>query len=1137
MKNKMISALLSLAMILSLLPVSAFAADYGPWSDWSTTYPGQAVGRKIDTREVTVGYNMVTYLTMTYEGVRQYRSYSVGGNYSAYGLRPQYGEHHYDYYASKEAIDAADTCGEGVYVNYASNTAGYNMGSGTAYCGWGVQDCLIWFVDNTVTQREYRYCDLQPNEKVYPVEFFDWDGTSLKFQVVTEGGSATPPPTPSRAGYIFAGWDKPYTNITHGTNITALYTKEAVPTILVFFDANGGIISFGSTEVTYGGQYGALPTATRSGYTFDGWYTAAEGGSRITDSSTVSMRENHTLYAHWTENVAAYTVFFDANGGTVSESSRRVVNGETFGQLPVPSRNGYTFAGWYTASAGGSRVAASNVVSLAGDQTLYARWTKETVSFTIFFDANGGSVSSSEKAVTSGDTYGELPSPVRDGYTFDGWYTSASGGVRITATDIVDLTTNQTLYAHWTRKAITYTISFNANGGSVSTSAKSVTNGSAYGELPVPIREGYSFDGWYTAAEGGRKFSAGDTVSLTGNQTLYAHWAKKDVPFIVLFNANGGSVSTSSKTVKVGESYGELPTPTRSGYTFDGWYTAAEGGSLVSSTTKVALAENQTLYAHWTKQERDIFNPLEEGYSFSNSREALGLSNNYVIPLDLWISVYGDRLGKSMYDQHAKPWGGSCFGFSVTSTKFYNGNLSASSYGGSDTYFIPAPKYSASPITRLINAAQISWWLPGVADVDFSLSNLLAACDNFAENGTNPVILYIDGYAGNYDYCHAVVPWKVERIDSEVRIYVYDNNHPGNESLYYTVHANGAFTCNYTYASKQITIQRLGFQYLQQVLDGERKVSSMLTPAAGMMLISIDSGTAEIKSANGTPIDQINGAQRIEQMPTDGISEAEYVEYWVPQGDYQIVTHDSEIVSVLVADESETYRLSLSPRGTGVTVDVGSSVEVANVMHGNVTSYMSDGRTQTLPATSLMGAVTVPGSEDELASFSDVSSANWYNDAISSISTAGIVNGVGNGRYDPQGKLTVGMLVTILMRTQYGSLDSNGAWYAAYMDRAMQDQVLFERDGLTPESEITRAQAALLLTRYVERYNPRWAKVRTASSPADMSNVPAQYRDAVAKAYAWDLLHGDAEGRFNPANTLTRAEAVQMIYNYYSTVD
>ena len=70
----------------------------------------------------------------------------------------------------------------------------------------------------------------------------------------------------------------------------------------------------------------------------------------------------------------------------------------------------------------------------------------------------------------------------------------------------------------------TYKVTFNPNGGAVSPTSKTVTYGEPYGTLPTPQREGYGFLGWYTAASGGSKITATSTVSITANQTLYAHW-------------------------------------------------------------------------------------------------------------------------------------------------------------------------------------------------------------------------------------------------------------------------------------------------------------------------------------------------------------------------------------------------------------------------------------------------------------------------------------------------------------------------------------------------------------------------------------------------------------------------------------
>lgn len=213
----------------------------------------------------------------------------------------------------------------------------------------------------------------------------------------------------------------------------------------------------------------------------------------------------------------------------------------------------------------------------------------------ITFDANGGSVSESSKTVYYGQLYGTLPTPTRQYYSFLGWYTAAEGGTKITAETPVTALVSQTLYAHWSRN--TYTVSFNANSGSVSTASKSVEAGGKYGTLPTPTKTGWTFNGWYTTAEGGTKITADSTVTNTANHTLYAHWTRNT--YKVNFNANGGSVSTASKNVEYGNKYGTLPTPTRTGWTFKGWFTAASGGSQITADSTVAITSEQTLYARW----------------------------------------------------------------------------------------------------------------------------------------------------------------------------------------------------------------------------------------------------------------------------------------------------------------------------------------------------------------------------------------------------------------------------------------------------------------------------------------------------------------------------------------------------------
>ena len=284
-----------------------------------------------------------------------------------------------------------------------------------------------------------RYCCIKYVLGV-TVTFVDWDGTVLKTQVVKPGSSATPPSDPTRAYCTFTGWSGTYTNVTSNQTVTATYRGKDVG---VVFDANGGDLTDFFRIVVYGSTYGTLPTPTWSGHTFGGWYTAASGGTRVKSSTSVTNGSDHTLYAHWTADAVTVTVTFDANGGTCSTASKSVTTQSTYGTLPTPTRTGYTFKGWFTASAGGTQVTSATTVTIGYDHVLYAQWTGDNI--TVTFDANGGTVSPSSKTVQRGMAYGSLPVPTRSGYLFAGWYTAASGGTKVSGRP----TANVTIYAHW----------------------------------------------------------------------------------------------------------------------------------------------------------------------------------------------------------------------------------------------------------------------------------------------------------------------------------------------------------------------------------------------------------------------------------------------------------------------------------------------------------------------------------------------------------------------------------------------------------------------------------------------------------------------------------------------------------------
>lgn len=145
---------------------------------------------------------------------------------------------------------------------------------------------------------------------------------------------------------------------------------------------------------------------------------------------------------------------------------------------------------------------------------------------TVTYDPNGGDGSAVRAVVTPGEPYGLQPEAVRRGYSFDGWWTAPAGGRRILPDAVVERADAHTLYAHWKARPAS-TVSFDGCGGRVKArdAIREVSQGDALGPLPVPLREGYGFDGWFTLPEGGEPVGEDAVYTGPGDWILYAHWS------------------------------------------------------------------------------------------------------------------------------------------------------------------------------------------------------------------------------------------------------------------------------------------------------------------------------------------------------------------------------------------------------------------------------------------------------------------------------------------------------------------------------------------------------------------------------------------------------------------------------------
>ena len=157
------------------------------------------------------------------------------------------------------------------------------------------------------------------------------------------------------------------------------------------------------------------------------------------------------------EEASVLLLTLDPNGGEGGAFTAQVVAGKPYGALPAATRRGYAFDGWWTAPDGGERILPDTPVTRTEDHTLYAHWQRGE-SWLVTLDGNGGRVKSYEMTLLLcvGDAYGTLPTPIREGYGFLGWFTAPDGGTQITPETVFEAAQPQTLYAHWQYDPVAY---------------------------------------------------------------------------------------------------------------------------------------------------------------------------------------------------------------------------------------------------------------------------------------------------------------------------------------------------------------------------------------------------------------------------------------------------------------------------------------------------------------------------------------------------------------------------------------------------------------------------------------------------------------------------------------------------------
>ncbi|UHP10556.1 InlB B-repeat-containing protein [Listeria marthii] len=276
---------------------------------------------------------------------------------------------------------------------------------------------------------------------------FNVEGNASEVETVTEENLIPEPTSPTKKGYTFDGW---YDAETGGTkwdfatgqmpaNDITLYAHFSVNNYQANFNVDGAVTN---ETVVYDTLLEEPTAPTKIGYTFDGWYDAATGGTKW-DFTTMKMPANDvTLYAHFTLN--DYHVNFVIDSKVTDED---VANDTLVPEPTMPTKQGYTFDGWYDAETGGTKWDFATMKMPANDVTLYAHF------FVNNYQANFNVDGAVTNETVVYDTLLEEPTaPTKQGYTFDGWYDAETGGTKWDFATMKMPANDITLYAHFSKE-------------------------------------------------------------------------------------------------------------------------------------------------------------------------------------------------------------------------------------------------------------------------------------------------------------------------------------------------------------------------------------------------------------------------------------------------------------------------------------------------------------------------------------------------------------------------------------------------------------------------------------------------------------------------------------------------------------
>lgn len=482
-----------------------------------------------------------------------------------------------------------------------------------------IGDNTFYIIVENSTNTKKIYTLTIRRKPMYIVSFDTNGGDPIIDQLIMEGELADLV-TPKREGYIFSSWNYDFTKpITQNTTIKASWIAK---NFNINYHANDNSNNSLYQYVTYDTEVTIKDSNafTKKGYTLSSWNTEADGTGISYETNKKFINYNISsdlnLYAQWTIN--QYEIHCSKNieeGGTIVGTGR--FDYDTQHTLSVNTNAGYTWLGWF--GDDNTLISTSTILTITLSDSNYkciAKWSPNN--YLCRLNINGGNALPEEnKTITFGQLF-TLPIPTRTEASFEGWYYNEiqytnKDGLSIKNWDILN---TATLYAKWNVNKYLISLTCNtANGGTITGEGLK-----EYGSL-VTIKAntnlGYTFAGWY---EGNKLITNSESYTFIMSNYELSYIAKWEAnSYTITLNENGGEkLSPNSKEVIFDNSY-KLPTTTKVGYDFDGWYLGENGSDekisdrYGNSLSVWNIAKNTVIYAKWVVKIYTISYALNDG--------------------------------------------------------------------------------------------------------------------------------------------------------------------------------------------------------------------------------------------------------------------------------------------------------------------------------------------------------------------------------------------------------------------------------------------------------------------------------------------------------------------------------------------